>query len=275
MRRVGLTLLCALPLAAESLHKDLARPPRRRPYDGLVIEWISQSPRTAVRNVGDRSEPAEGSSLAYTAHIRNLADRNTGPILVRWFVDGVQAKSGRLMGIGPQQRVTDDFAWEAEAGRHWIQCELVGHDEWLTIASDALTVKLFVEKKTSDLYETEFGSFARRFQDSLAGLHASWAAVREVRFAPNGIEERLRVDDVELYERGAGDAAVPRAFWDHPDFDLAVACDQGGPVAGFYIPGYSIGHNYKGKGEQESLFSEFGDNCLWHEIAHFRGVQDF
>lgn len=277
MRRAVLLaiFLACLPARSESPARDLRRPPLRQPYDALVIEWISQDPKVRVEKVGDTSAPEPGESVSYTAHLRNLGGVNTEPLLVRWFVDGVQKETERIPGVGAGQRATSGFAWTVEEGRHWIECELVGCDEWLAVASDALTVKLWVEKKTLEKYENEFGSFARRFQDSLAGLHASWSAVRDARFAPRGIEERLRVDDVAVYERGGKGEEVPKEFWDHPEFDLGVACDQGGPIAGFYIPGYSIGHNYAGNPGHESLFSDWGENCLWHEIAHFRGVQDF
>ncbi|KAF0244886.1 MAG: hypothetical protein FD180_2107 [Planctomycetota bacterium] len=271
----ALALFLALPVLAESPYRDLRRPPLQRPYKSLVIEWISQEPKNKVTKDGDASGPADGQSLSYTAHLRNLGSVNTEPVMVRWFVDGVQKSTATIPGMGAGQRSTAVFAWTADEGRHWIQCELLGHEEWLTIATDGLTVKVWVEKKTLAKYEDEFGSFARRFQDSVAGLHASWSAVRDARFAPEGIDERLRVDDVAVYERGGKDAEVPKEFWDHPDFDLEVACDQGGPVAGFYIPGYSIGHNYAGNPGHESLFSDWGENCLWHEIGHFRGVQDF
>jgi len=270
-----LLFLPALCASAEPKFRDLERPGARKPHEGLVIEWVSQEPKVEAVREGDRAEPPDGEAVAYTAHVRNLGSGNTEPVMVRWLVDGLAEKTGTIAGIGAGQRATVDFAWAAESGRHWIQCELVGQGEWLTFATDALTVKVGVEKKTLEKYEAEFGSFARRFQDSLAGLHASWASVREVRFAPQGIEERLRVDDFEVYERGEGDAAVPAEFRDHPRFSLYVACDQGGPVAGFFIPGYSIGHNYAGHPGHESLFSDWGENCLWHEIAHFRGVEDF
>lgn len=274
-RAVVVACLIACPLFAESPYHDLTRPPLKRPYDGLVIEWISQEPKVPVSRDGDVSAPKEGQSLSYAAHLRNLGATNTEPVMVRWFVDGVQKATERIPGVGAGQKATAVFAWAAEDGRHWIQCELLGQDEWLTIATDALTVKLWVEKKTLEKYGAEFGSFARRFQDSLSGLHASWSAVRDAKFAPEGIDERLRLDDVAVYERGGKDAEVPKEFWDHPDFDLEIAADQGGPVAGFYLPGYSIGHNYAGRPGHESLFSDWGENCLWHEIAHFRGVQDF
>lgn len=270
-----LVFLGCAAVFAENASRDLARPPVRKPYTGLVIEWVAQDPKIRVEKDGDRSEPPADTAITFTAHVRNLSGTNTEPVMVRWFVDGIVAKTGTLKGVGAGQRAVDAFPWDAEEGRHWIQCELVGTGEWLTFASDALTVKLAVEKKTLEKYEAEFGSFARRFQDSLAGLHASWAAVRDARFALQGIDERLRLADVVVYERGEGEAAVPAEFRDHPDVDLYVACDQGGPVAGFYIPGYSIGHNYAGHPGHESLFSDWGENCLWHEIAHFRGVQDF
>ncbi len=260
--------------AAEGGFPDLDVPPRKTPYDGLVIEWVGQEPKVRAVEVGDRSEPVEGTSIRYTAHLRNLAQAASGPIELRWSVDGGAPTLQALEAIDAGETATAEFAWTAVKGRHWVRCELAGRDEWLTFATDALTVKVAVEDRTLATYEVAHGSFARRMQDSLAGLHASWSAVRDAGFAPDGIEERLRIDDVETYERRPG-AEVPAEFWDHPSFHLYVACDQGGPVAGFYIPGYSIGHNYGGHPGHESLFSDWGENCLWHEIAHFRGVEDF
>lgn len=273
-----LTACPALLLIAASLtgagFPDLDAPPRKKPYDGLVIEWISQEPKVRAAAVGDRSEPPEGTAIRYTAHLRNLAATASGRIELRWSVDGGEPTSRAVKAIDAGETATAEFPWTASKGRHWVRCEVVGRGEWLTFATDALTVKVAIEARTLATYEAEHGSFARRMQDSVAGLHASWSAVREPGFAPDGIEERLRIDNVETYERKPG-ADVPAEFWDHPRFHLYVACDQGGPVAGFYIPGYSIGHNYGGHPGHESLFSDWGENCLWHEIAHFRGVQDF
>ncbi len=263
--------VCAL---AEAGFPDLKTPERKEPYEGLVIEWVSQEPKVPATEVGDRSEPAEGASIVYTAHLRNLATKSTGEVELKWSVDAEDPVILFLNPIAAGASATAEFTWKAAKGRHWVRCELVGRGEWLTFATDALTVKVAIEAATLAKYEAVHGSFARRMQDSLAGLHASWSAVRDPRFAPEGIEERLRIDDVETYERRAG-ADVPGEFWDHPRFHLYVACDQGGPVAGFYIPGYSIGHNYGGHPGHESLFSDWGENCLWHEIAHFRGVEDF
>mgnify|MGYP001607549262 CR=1 FL=1 len=275
LRRFARAVLAlALCAAAEAGFPDLDPPPRKTPYDGLVIEWVGQEPKVAAADVGARSEPPEGTSIRYTAHLRNLAEVVSGAVELRWSVDGGEPTSQAVEAIDAGKTATAEFPWTASKGRHWIRCELAGRAEWLTFATDALTVKVAIEARTLATYEAEHGSFARRMQDSLSGLHSSWATARDPRFAPEGVEERLRIDDVETYERTPG-ADVPAEFWDHPRFHLYVACDQGGPIGGFYIPGYSIGHNYGGHPGHESLFSDWGENCLWHEIAHFRGVQDF
>ncbi len=58
---------------AENASRDLERPPVRKPYAGLVIEWISQDPRIRVERDGDRSEPPPDTPITYTAHFRNLS----------------------------------------------------------------------------------------------------------------------------------------------------------------------------------------------------------
>src|ERR1043166_1099628 len=114
MRRiVALFALLALPAFAESPYRDLRRPVAKKPYDGLVIEWISQTPKVRVARDGDSSAPLPGKQLGYTAHLRNLGTANTEPVMVRWFVDGVQAKTGTIAGVGAGQRATADFGWEA------------------------------------------------------------------------------------------------------------------------------------------------------------------
>ena len=67
--------------------------------------------------------------------------------------------------------------------------------------------------------------------------------------------------------------ARPAPFDDHPELDLVIACDEGGPLAGFWLPQYSIGHNFAfGGGDggtpRRGLWSAWGEQALWHELLH-------
>lgn len=255
--------------------RDLSRPESRETYSGVVIEWIGQEPRIPVQKVGDRSEPPEGFELSYTAHLRNLSGKNSEPLLVRWMIDGSVAGTETLPGIGAGRTARSSIAWTAVDGRHWIQCELVGTGEWLTIASDALTVRVLVEKATLASHEAVAGSFARRLQDSFARLHASWSAIRQAPWAIEGVTERFRIDAVEVFERAPGGSGVPAAFRAHPDADLLLLCDAGGPVAGCRPEDGSVGFAFAAEGTAAPLFSPKGERFLWRDLGRSRGVPDF
>ncbi len=151
-----------------------------------------------------------------------------------------------------------------------------------------LSVAILVERETFAETERRFGSFRTRMQASFDALHALFADVEATTTTNPGsslaplarvaIRDRFEIVSVAVYDRT--DGKPPPLFANHPDVDLVIACDEGGPLAGFWLPAYSIGHNFlvaagEAKGTPErGLWSDWGEQALWHELLHFRGVPD-
>jgi hypothetical protein len=244
--------------------------PRNVRFAGAVVERVSARPRAVVRETGDRAEWDEGTVVRFTATLRHLGGGDV-PARAAWTVDGASIAANRDV-LAPRVapfRTEESVRWEAEPGRHEVAV-LWGGDR-CAVETDALRILLLVERKTFEAGEARFGSFVRRFRRSLEDLHALFEASRHP-LAPRGLLDRFRVDEVVVYDRKEGER--PPGFDDHPEFDLAIACDEGGPLAGFHLPAHSIGHNFLSP-EGRGLWSAHGEQALWHEILHFRGVQDF
>lgn len=259
--------------------------PRNRRFEAPGIEFVTARPRTSVRSTGDRSAWPDGTEVEW-AGVVTRRERTTSVVgggtlrylddpALTWRLDDRprEPRRGRLdlfHDVDPRWHVPGDrVPWLAQGRRHSLTVR-AGASEPCVLATDALKVLLLVEAKTLVAGDRRFGSFVRRFRQSLDDLNDLFAASKHP-LAPEGIVDRFRIDDVVVYERQDG---LPALFHDHPEFDVAVACDEGGPEAGFSLPAYSIGHNFTGPAEHRGLWSSWGEQALWHELLHFRGVQD-
>ena len=187
--------------------------------------------------------------------------------LPQWRRRTIALPSGRTFDVA----VMFGMPWTREEARHQIvastpddRCER--RDRRVPACSCSSSEKTLREG------DERFGSFVRRFRKSLDDLNALLAASVHGS-APRGIEDRFRLDAVLVYDRDG--SKRPPEFRSHPGFDVAIACDEGGPLAGFSLPESSIGHNFAGSPPHAGLWSSWGEQALWHELLHFRGVQDF
>ena len=237
-----------------------------------AIEYLRAEPCVRVGAVGDRSEWPAGTEVRWSPIVR-------WPPSPPWMREPVDPPvppeftlDGRPRAVVPEPKGTPwgYVPWVADPGPH-VLLATYATDRCET-RTDALRVLLLVERRTKEAGDRRFGSFVRRFRKSLDDLHALFAASVHP-LSPEGVLDRFRIDDVRVYDRVEGQS--PDGFDDHPEFDVAIACDEGGPLAGFSLPAYSIGHNFTGPPEHRGLWSSWGEQALWHELMHFRGVQDF
>jgi hypothetical protein len=138
--------------------------------------------------------------------------------------------------------------------------------------TDALRVRLLVERATFDDGARRFGSFSRRFRKSLDDLNALLESSVHPS-APQGVVDRFRVVDGAVYRRVEGPERV--GFVQHPTADVAVACDQGGPTTGPRFVERSIGWTAAGVGGEGDLWSATGEQVLWRDLLRLRGIPDF
>jgi biopolymer transport protein ExbD len=249
--------------------------PRNVRYDRPVIEHLYLDPKKKVREIGDRPGPPPGEGPAVlTVHLRHCGGE-AARIVVVLGDDGSRLGDPVGLEAGATAEVRGTFpVAEIPYGVQILLRRADGEGEVLdraTLHDDrAHRVLLLVERRTWEAGQKRFGSLVRRFRGALSGLHLLLDET-----PGEAVRDRFRIDRVEVYDRA--DAARPRQFDDHPDHDLAVACDEGGPLAGFWLPAYSVGHNFRAqvKGRTHDLWSSWGEQALWHEMVHYRGVPDF
>ena len=271
----------ALLLAAPALAQRADANPRNVRYERPVIEHVSLEPRMVVEKIGDGPRRLEGTApVTLTFHLRNPGD---AAARVQLRVQGLDAPLGEAVALEPGAagQVRVEMASlaipygrtiELRSGRQVL-------DSLRFHSGKAHRVVLLVERRTWQAGMERFGSFVRRMRASFEALHALFADVSD----PLGIDllkrepvsARFRIDGLELYDRGSGTRI--RMFTRHPQYDLAIACDEGGPAAGFFLPEYSIGHSFRAKvdGVVHGLWSLRGEQALWHEMVHYRGVGDY
>jgi hypothetical protein len=258
------------PAAAGDAPAADAENPRNVRFEGPVVETVRATPRVQVGATGDSSVWPPDTEVRFEAVTRVLPAAGAGAAGTppapeeppRFTIDG-RAKEPLRSPEGPY------VPWRAEEGRHVLEVSW-GQDRG-EFATDALRVLLLVERKTYDDGEKRFGSFVRRFRKSLDDLHALFAASVHPA-APKGILDRFRIDEVRVYDREAG--KPPPGFLDHPEADVAIACDEGGPSGGFVLPAHSIEHGFVGTPEHKGLWSSWGERSLWLDLLRYRGVPD-
>ncbi|MBL8696282.1 MAG: hypothetical protein JNJ88_19455 [Planctomycetes bacterium] len=265
-------LLAALPNLALGLPPPcLDAPQLAASHRGLVIEWIEVLPRQRVEKVGDRPVAPEGTVRTGVAHLRNTVGAVAPPTRFAWRFDGKEIHQGWTPSMAAGGAAELRWSWAELSGRHEIRFELPELGEWNSFATDAQRVRVLWESRTEAQLEAAFGSPTRWLQGELTALHASYEAARYRDLAPQGIGERFRIDGAATFARTEA-APTPPEFESHPDADVLVAIDEGGPVGGFHLPQYSIGHNFK-IGDK-GISSRAARNALFHELGHFRGVPD-
>ena len=264
MRSGSTALLLALLLApATNAGEDDAwrgDNPRNQRWDRPVIEFIHHEADGAtalVRHLG--AEPAR---------VRLTGRRSE-------MVETLEPGTLRLLAVteyDPRLPLTLRGAGD--------DAEVV-HDRIGPFDADVLTVGLLMEQRTFREGNRRFGSFVRRMRKSLEDLSALLAGVEATTpgsgLARVPVATRFRIQVVSHYDRD--EERRPALFDDHPELDLVIACDEGGPLAGFWLPQYSIGHDFSFGGGDDGkphrgLWSAWGEQALWHELLHFRGVPD-
>jgi hypothetical protein len=237
-------------------------------WEEPVVEYVSIDPKVEVGEIGDGPRRPEGP-LNVAAHLRNPGAEEARVRVVL----GARSEAATL---APGAAASVAFRFAPDESPYGRVLELRRGEEVLDRAEvfDERThrVAVLVERRTWRAGVERFGSFTRRLRESFGRLH------RLLDGAGGGrrpVADRFRIDRVEVYDRKEGER--PALFDDHPSFDLVVACDEGGPLAGFWLPAYSIGHNfrYEKHGNVKGLWSDWGEQALWHEVVHYRGVPDY
>lgn len=271
----------SLPAGADEVPLDDADNPRNVRFAGMIIEYIELSPKKQVSAIGDTPGAPESREATLIVHLRNLTDAPANALVQG---AGFSAQSamitpgemGRVEFVLPADSVPFKAVFTAKpVGPDGIAGDVT--DRASLIGEKTMRVALLVDRETYAQGNERFGSFTRRMRKSFDDLHALFADVTAtttggvLKRVP--IEDRFRIDHVALYDQAS--EARPALFDEHPSFDLVIAANERGSLCCFWLPAYSIGHNFWNESHQYGLWSAWGEHALWHEMMHFRGVQDF
>lgn len=283
----------APPVPVDASDRDSSNPRNVR-WSGPVIEWVGITPRALVRELGDKPRAPEAEEARLEIVLRNAGDKDTGIMLILGLPDLPEGLP--VASMAPAQRQTVEVALKTADIPYGKTLTLVGavdspaatppvHDQFQMHGPGAHRIALVASEESWNDGDQRFGSMVRRFRKSLEDLEMLYD-VQEVPGIPMGdesrpvITDRFRVEHVETFDPAAG---TPALFAAHPEFDLVIAVNEGGPLCCFWLNDgdslnyHSIGHNFLSDGgaEKRGIWSNWGEQALWHEIFHYRGVPDY
>lgn len=305
MMRFVLVLMCVVlgatpclawarpPLPVDVSDRDASNPRNKR-WAWPVIEWVGVGPRAEVRELGALPRPPETERATITIVVRNAGPGASAALVLR----GLPASAGdaTVPSLSPGERVERTFSLPTrdipygsmitlhEAGG---DAQAPPLDAFNLHGPAAHRVALVATEASWKDGDERFGSMARRFRASLDDLHTLFDGLGVVGMPENGgdpsrpiIADRFRLEHIEAFDPDAG---TPPLFAEHPQFDLVIALNEGGPLCCFWLSDgdsvryHSIGHNFLNTnfGEPRGIWSNWGEQALWHEIMHYRGVPDY
>jgi hypothetical protein len=294
MRRALLlaaVLLLGVEGAAGAGETKLADPvnPRNSRFSGAVVNYLSATPRVRASANDNRYAWKDGTAIEWRSP-RPLELRPSrgafSPADLRrydeathadWSIDGVAARPrGGLESVTTSNGITlvgggaPWVPWTARAGRHLVS--VVTSDDRCVVSTDALRVLLLVEEQALEEGDRRFGSFARRFRKSLDDLNALLASSVSAH-APDGVVDRFRIDDALVYS--AADGPVPVVWINHPEADVAVACETDRKFVGPPPVGAAVAFAGGRRDRGLDLWTETAEQTMWRDLLRLRGVPDF
>lgn len=156
--------------------------------------------------------PDPSEQVVFRATVKNAGRRDTGPFLVKWYVDGNLVTSHPRASLAPGARCTDEVQWHWQNGSHLVLCRVESADgtrqvtEWndeLEFATDALTFGFTMDQATYDALNAVpnvWGSYSA--EDWLNGqvrwMNDMFAASTYLPFAPLGARQFVRMDKLTV-----------------------------------------------------------------------------
>lgn len=283
------------PVPVHATDRDASNPRNVR-WEWPVIEWVEITPRARVSELGDKPGAPQAENAVMTIVVRNAGREPSGPLRVLGLPDGLQEVLVAPLDSG--ERFTIDIAIETAEIPYGSLLTLAGvtdsagetpevFDTFPLYGADAHRVALVATDESWRDGDERFGSMVRRFRKSFDDLHALYDVKDVAGLPPHGgdptrppIADRYRIEHVERFDPSVG---TPALFTQHPEFDLVIAVNEGGPLCCFWLNEgdtlnyYSIGHNFlsdRGGTEKHGIWSKWGEQAGWHEMFHYRGVPD-
>jgi hypothetical protein len=248
--------------------------PRNRRWEAPYIEYLAATPPASVERVGEPLRRTSDAAVEWTAVVLATAESahhrpsSGGGIRIvpgggdiSWMLDGGPREPVRARGA-PDRVVRTP----GDGRRRELWCVIGDLADSSRVMTDALPVRVCIEARTAKAWDLRFGSAVRRVRASLDAWN-ELAASSVWPFAPNGLLDRFRIDDVLVFAREAGSPVVGRP----PTAALAIVFDEDGRDATRYDPSTAT-IAVSGKGVPHGSWSVAGERALWRELVRSRGI---
>lgn len=218
--------------------------------------------------------PAESEQVTFKVHVANASAVACPPAAFAWYLDGKRAAAGTLPRLDPWQETTQTLPWRWRGGPHTVRFEvdagrgveeLCEQNNALEDRTDALAFQMRV---TPELYQAWRGkpnalgsySFEDWVQRHVTIMNGVLAGSRYAKTAPEGILDRVRVDEIVIMSKDVMQAGPPQPSgfdggWNFYDDNLGKANSW----FDFHI---------------QDDFTARIDTGLLHELTHQLGVID-
>ena len=241
--------------------------PPASPAVRLQVGYIAREPRlmapTTLTAPREEGWPAAGSAVQWVAHVLNLGTATVSGVPYAWRIDGEPPVTGVLDLVPGDTEVTLPWTWTFT--RHQITFSIapppgVGDatttDDQVTIASDALSIGFWVEKKLYDwMCDGGRPGFEREMQQQIVNWNAILArAVFPT--SPDGALDRVRLDRVVVYPDGTHPANT-----EYLETDLY-----------WIFPGSNSDDRFLQVGATAEQLAN--QTVVFHELLHERGLID-
>lgn len=231
---VGVTMLLAMvavvpALAAPDLDVCyISRTPRYYKYlpeyqHGVdPKDYYNGKPYLTETDQARQRWPRQGETVTFTAAIKNAGDSPTGEFAYKWLFDGQEVASGTLPSVEPGGRTsaTYQWTWDSEWNDHTIKfvadpdnlvAEIRENNNSREDRVNALSFRIHVWQSVYDWFKTEapemnpqIAGFEDWIQNQIGSINRMF---QEAVYpsSPNGILERVRLDEVVVEPNDAED----------------------------------------------------------------------
>jgi hypothetical protein len=215
-----LLLLAAPAFAAPDLGvRFISRSPLEWRYN---VQYPDGVPQLAPTHNGqdprlDKHWPAPGEVVTFTAHVRNHGDSGVPRFEYRWYIDGEPQSPADLTYSQPllpggEATVSLPWTWPADLRDHTVKVVIDPADQigdelrqnnTYEDFTNALSFSIWVEQGLYDRFNAQVNGFGTRsFEDwfrwQFEAMKKDFARSIYPVIAPNGILERIRVEEINV-----------------------------------------------------------------------------
>ena len=286
-KKYGYILYAVTPTGIVSSHSAEANDdPTVRPGLDLTVGYIARIPRQEYvwgsTNPTSDGWPFAGQSVLWRAHIKNWSDSSLTSVKYVWYLDSAPVDSG-FVAMPAGDTVNVDLLWSWSFERHQLKFVIdpdntVGEEEegnnGLTIYTDAIGAGFYVEQSVYDYFhqhQKELKVSANCWEDWAQRHVKRWNqmfASAVYAESPNGVLDRIRIDNIAIVPDGALPLAGGLAS-NNPNLNDRTVDLQWG-FAATLLSGSFYG-NHTSVNDNNPFYFE---GSLLHELGHARYLID-